>query len=127
MQTDYAKVKGLTICGQAELKSKQYFMVNIPQEYLAINIPQGCLVLEDCDISSDSFAIGIYGLTAKPRISRCKIHDGKLGGIIIYEKGQGIVEDCDIFANTLSGVAIREEANPTIRRCNIHDGKGGGF
>jgi parallel beta-helix repeat protein len=117
MQTNYAKVKGLTICGQAGLKGKKYY---------AVDIPQGCLILEDCDITSDSLAcIAIHGLTAKPRISRCKIHDGKWSGIHIYEKGQGIVEDCDIFANTFSGVGIREEGNPTIRRCKIHDNAGG--
>jgi F-box protein 11 len=117
MRTDYAKVKGLTICGQAGLKGKKYY---------AVDIPQGCLVLEDCDITSDSLScIGIHGLTAKPRISRCKIHDSKEGGIYIYENGQGIVEDCDIFANTLSGVEIQEEANPTIRRCKVHDNGAG--
>jgi parallel beta-helix repeat protein len=119
MQTNYAKVKGLTICGQAGLKGKEYF---------GVNIPQGCLVLEDCDITSDSLAcIGIHGLTAKPRISRCKIHDSKQNGIFVYERGQGIVEDCDIFANTLAGVEIKEEANPTIRRCKIRDGKQSGI
>jgi parallel beta-helix repeat protein len=119
MQTDYAKVKGLTICGQAGLKGKKFF---------AVDIPQGCLVLEDCDITSDSLScISIHGLTAKPRISHCKIHDSKEDGIFVYEKGQGIVEDCDIFANTLTGVEIKEEANPTIRRCKIHDGKSAGI
>jgi parallel beta-helix repeat protein len=113
MQTDYAKVKGLTICGQAGLKRK---------EYSAVDIPQGRLILEDCDIISDSFVcISIHGLTAKPRISHCKIHDSKEAGIHIYEKGQGIVEDCDIFANTYCGIAIKKEANPTIRRCKIQD------
>jgi parallel beta-helix repeat protein len=117
MQTDYAKVKGLTICGQAELKGKKYY---------AVDIPQGCLVLEDCDITSDSLScIGIHGLTAKPTIRRCKIHDGKEMGIFVYQKGQGIVEDCDIFANTFSGVEIKEEGNPTIRRCKIHDNEAG--
>jgi parallel beta-helix repeat protein len=119
MQTDYAKVKGLTICGQAGLKGKKYY---------AVDIPQGCLVLEDCDITSDSLScISIHGLTAKPRISHCKIHDSKEDGIFVYENGQGIVEDCDIFANTLTGVEIKEEANPTIRRCKIHDSKSAGI
>jgi hypothetical protein len=119
MQTDYAKVKGLTICGQARLKSKKDY---------AVDIPQGCLVLEDCDITSDSLTcIAIHGLTAKPRISRCKIHDSKSTGIIVYGKGQGIVEDCDIVANTFVGVAIIEGANPIIRRCKIHNSKNGGI
>ena len=119
MQTDYAKVKGLSICGQAGLKGEKYY---------AVDIPQGCLVLEDCDITSDSLAcIAIHGLTAKPRISRCKIHDGKSSGIYVCEKGQGIVEECDIFANTRAGVQIKEEANPTIRRCKIHDNKASGI
>jgi ribosomal protein L40E len=86
MQTDYAKVKGLTICGQADLKGKKFF---------AIDIPQGCLVLEDCDITSNSLAcIGIHGLTAKHRISRCTIHDSKGAGIVVYEKRQGMVKEC---------------------------------
>jgi parallel beta-helix repeat protein len=112
MQTDYAKVKGLTICSQAGLKGKKYF---------GVNIPQGCLVLEDCDITSDSLAcIAIHGLTAKPRISRCKIHDGKAGGILAWQKGQGIVEDCDIFANTYCGVNISKQGNPIIQKCRIN-------
>jgi parallel beta-helix repeat protein len=120
MQTDYAKVKGLTICCRAGLKGKEYY---------AVDIPQGCLILEDCDITSDSpsSCIGIRGLTAKPRINRCKIHDSKLFGIHVSQKGQGIVEDCDIFANTYAGVGITDEANPIIRRCKIHDNKQSGI
>ncbi len=114
MQTDYAKVKGLTVCGQAGLKGKKYF---------AVDIPQGCLVLEDCDITSDSLScIGIHGLTAKPRISRCKIHDGKQSGIFIYKGGQGIIENCNISGNRYSGIAIKDKGNPKIISCNIHNG-----
>ena len=114
MQTNYAKVKGLTISGQSGLKGKKYY---------AIDIPQGCLVLEDCDITSDSLScIGIHGLNAKPRISRCKIHDGKQSGILIYKDGQGIIENCNISGNRCSGIAIKDKGNPKIISCTIHDG-----
>lgn len=114
MQTNYAKVKGLTICGQTGLKGKEYY---------AVDIPQGCLVLEDCDITSDSLScIGIHGLNAQPRISRCKIHDGKQSGIFIYKDGQGIIENCNISGNRYSGIAIKDKGNPKIISCTIHDG-----
>ncbi|HEY9691297.1 MAG TPA: right-handed parallel beta-helix repeat-containing protein [Oculatellaceae cyanobacterium] len=112
MGTDYAVVRGLTLRGCREVR----------YEFYAVDIPQGRLVLEDCDITSNSLScIGIHGATANPLIRRCQIHDGKADGVWVYENGQGTVEDCDIFANTYSGVRIRKGSNPIIRRCQIHD------
>jgi parallel beta-helix repeat protein len=118
METDYAVVRGLTLKCQARQHSKKCY---------GVDIPRGRLLLEDCDITSSVLAcVAIHGPTASPIIRRCKIHDGKAGGIVVWDKGQGILEDCDIFGNTFAGVEIRQEGNPTLRRCSIHDGKTGG-
>jgi F-box protein 11 len=118
MQTDYAVVRGLTLRGCAGRQGKQFY---------GVDIPQGCLILEDCDITSDSLAcIAIRGSTAKPTIRRCQIHAGKQNGVVVSEDGRGTLEDCDIFANTLAGVAISQGGNPAIYRCQIHAGKQNG-
>lgn len=119
MQCDRATVRNLTICHRAGLDGKAYH---------AVDIPQGQLILEDCDISSDSMAcIAIYSHIADPIIRRCKIHDGKQGGILFYQGGKGLIEDCDIYNHPYLAIAIRTLANPIIRRCQIHDGKQGGI
>lgn len=118
MKTEHAAVRGLTLRGRAGLKGNKYY---------AVDIPQGRLVLEDCEITSDSLScVAIHGSTANPVIRRCRIHDGKQNGIFVWGNGQGTIEDCDIFGNAYAGVAIREGGNPIIRRCQIHDGKQGG-
>ena len=92
----------------------------------AVDIAQGRLELEDCDVTSQSLAcVGIYN-GADPRLRRNRIHDGKEGGVLIYERGLGTLEDNDIFGNTLAGVVIATGGNPTLRRNRIHDGKHSG-
>lgn len=115
MLTDYALVRGLTLRGRTAIEHKRY---------VTVDIPQGRLLLEECDISSDSLAsIAIHGNKANPIIWRCQIHDGNSAGIIIYDHGQGLIEDCDIFSNKGPGVEIRNIGNPVIRRCKIHHGE----
>ena len=112
METDKTLVKGLTLRGKVGTNDNKYF---------AVNIPQGELILEDCDITSDSLScITIHGETANPTIRNCQIHDGKGTGVYVYNKSQGTLENCDIFANAVSGIEIKEEGNPTIRNCQIH-------
>jgi len=95
-------------------------------DWYCVAIVQGCLELEECDVTSESLAcVAIHG-NAYPKIKRNQIHDGKSGGVLVYENGQGIIEDNDIFGNALAGVAIKEGGNPTIRRNKIHDGKANG-
>lgn len=115
MQTDYALLRGLTLRGRAG---------TIKKEYVTVDIPQGRLVMEDCDISSDTLAcIAIHGMHANPVIWRCQIHDSKSMGIFVYDHGEGIIEDCDIFSNAGAGVEIKNIGNPFIRRCKIHHGE----
>jgi F-box protein 11 len=94
--------------------------------WYGVDISQGRLDLESCDISSQSLAcVAIHG-GADPRLKRNRIHDGKGGGVFVYENGQGTLEDNEIFANVQSGVEITEGGNPTLRRNRIHDGKSAG-
>ena len=95
-------------------------------EGYCVDIAQGRLELEGCDISSQSFACVAIHAGADPRLRRNRIHDGKRGGVFVYENGLGTLEDNDIFGNILPGVAITEGGNPTLRRNRIHDGKQGG-
>jgi len=117
MRTDYAVVRGFTLK-----------RVATDSKNCAVYIPQGSLVLEHCDISSESLScVDICNQNSQGILRHCKIHDSKNGaGVIVYENGGGIIEDCDIFANAYSGIEIRTGGNPTVRRCKIHDGKQSG-
>ena len=105
-------------------------------KYYAVDIGQGRLVLEDCDITSQSLScVAVHG-GADPQIRRNCIHDGNQNGILVYENGLGTIEDNDIFGNSRVGnrqgrmvanVEIRQGANPVVRRNRIHDGKGPGI
>ncbi len=119
LQTDIAEIRGLTLLGIAGQKNKKFF---------AVDILQGSPVLADCDITSDSLAcIAIHGTSANPIIQKCQVHDGKTGGIYIYDNAQATLEDCDVFGNTLVNVEIKGSSNVMIKNCKIHDGKDGGL
>jgi parallel beta-helix repeat protein len=95
-------------------------------KWFCIDIAQGRLDVEGCDITSQSLACVAIHDGADPRLRRNRIHDGKQGGVFVYENGLGTIEDNEIFGNAQSGVAIKEGGNPTLRRNRIHDGKQGG-
>ena len=96
-------------------------------EWYGVEISRGRLVLEDCDITSQSLACIAIHDGADPRVRRCAIHDGKNGGIAVYKNGQGTLEDNDIFGNAVAGVGIMEGGNPALRRNRIRDSKGSGI
>ena len=118
MKTERAVVRGLTLKGRAGTAGKEQF---------AVDVPQGHLLLEDCDIMSDSLAcVAIHGLGANTTLRNCKIHDSKKdGGVSICEQGKGTIESCDIFANKL-GVMVVDQSKGTIESCDIFDNKGAG-
>lgn len=95
-------------------------------KWYCVDISQGRLDLDGCDITSQSLAcVAIHG-GADPRLRGNRIHDGKAGGVFVYEDGQGVLEDNEIFGNSFSGVEIKTGGNPTLRRNRIHDGKTAG-
>ncbi|MDQ2805556.1 MAG: right-handed parallel beta-helix repeat-containing protein [Chloroflexota bacterium] len=118
-QTSIARVQNLTLrqTGGSSWRATGWF---------GVDIQQGRLELEDCDIRSTSLACVAIHHGADPRLRRNLIHDGKEGGVYIYNNGQGLLEDNDIFANAFSGVHIKTGGNPTLRRNRIHDGKASG-
>ena len=119
MQADKAEVKGLTLCSTAAQNGNKHF---------AVDIPQGKLILENCDITSDSLScVYVHGSTANLTIRKCQIHHGKQSGILIRDRAQSLVENCNIFNNYFAGVQIREGGNITIRGCQIYDGKQSGI
>jgi parallel beta-helix repeat protein len=95
--------------------------------FVGINITQGNLVVDNCDISSNSLScIAIEG-NAFPKITKNRIHSSAHNGIILADKSQGLIEENEIFNNAISGIAIEEESNPTIKRNNIRDNKMNGI
>ncbi len=114
MRTNYAEMRNFTLRCRAGEKDLKY----------GVDISQGQLLMENCDISSNSIAcLAVHGEGSNPIIRNCKIHHGKASGVHVYESGEGLIEGCDIFGNAYSGVAIKEGGNPTVRNCKIHDGK----
>ncbi len=119
VQAEHALVRGLTIRSQVGLKGNKYY---------ALEIVQGRPLIENCDITSDTFAcVAIHGPAANPILRRCRIHHGGGVGVSFYEGSRGIVEDCDIFANKYAGVEICEDSAPVIRHSRIHHNKGDGI
>lgn len=83
-----------------------------------VDIAEGKLIMEDCDISSQSDSCVVIR-SADPSLRRCRIHDGKENGIFFSGNGTlGTLEDNDIFANALAGVDIAS-GHPTLRRNRI--------
>ncbi|MBW4642444.1 MAG: right-handed parallel beta-helix repeat-containing protein [Goleter apudmare HA4340-LM2] len=119
LDTDNAEITGLTLRGLAGQNNKKFFTVDILQ---------GKPVLTDCDITSDSLAgVAVHGTTANPTIQKCQVHDGKSGGIYIYDNAQATLAECEVFRNTLINVEIKGSSNVVVQKCNIYDGKDGGL
>ena len=95
--------------------------------WFAVDITQGHLVLEQCDISSQSLACVAVHDGADPLVRSNRIHDGKAGGIFIFDNGKGIFEENEVSENARSGIEVKEDGDPAVRRNRIHDGKAGGI
>jgi parallel beta-helix repeat protein len=118
MQTSAATVRGLTLRQEPSALGDEFF---------AVDIPQGRLLLEDCNVSSDSLScIGIHNDSAAPIIRRCRVHSSKYAGVYFFDAASGFLDECDIYGNTNMGIAITTHANPTLKRCKIHDGENAG-
>ncbi len=119
MQTNFASVQGLTLRSRTGQYNKKCF---------GVDISQGQLILEDCDITSDSLScITIHNFAANPIIRRCRLFNSKQNGVFVHNQGRGFIEECEIFGNELSGIEIKDGASPLIRDCSIHDSKQSGI
>jgi serine/threonine protein kinase len=117
MQTDAAIIRNVTIRCKPTSKGGQFY---------GVNIPTGRLLLEDCQIISQSLAcVAIHGAGTSPILRRCLLQNTTERALAVYDHAHGLIEDCEIFSNTLP-VRITSHADPIVRRSFIHGGKFGG-
>ncbi|MBI3039068.1 right-handed parallel beta-helix repeat-containing protein [bacterium] len=114
MKTTHASVRGLSLHSLPENEKLKVF---------AVDVSLGTLILDNCDVTSDSSAcISIHGVRANPIVKNCRIHHSKSGsGVWAYENARGTLENCDIFENKFAGVEIKDGASLNIRNCKIHN------
>jgi len=99
---------------------------NVGNSY-GVDISQGRLIIEDCDISSQSLAcIAIHG-GSDPLLRRNVIHHGKQSGILIFEESMGTCEDNEIYSNQYAGIEVSNGSSPTLRHNRIYNGKYSGI
>jgi hypothetical protein len=116
-QADGARVSGVTLRGAARGEAA----------FFAVEITRGKLLLEDCDISSDTLScVAVHGPEAAPTIRRCRIHDGADSGLYFFDEARGAIEDCEVYGHANVGIAITSRAGPIIRRSKIYGGANAG-
>lgn len=117
-RADDARIAGVTLRGAATGDAA----------FFAVEVLRGNLLLEDCDISSDTLScVAAHGPEAAPVIRRCRIHDGADSGLYFFEEASGTIEDCEIYGNANVGVAVTGGARPVVRRSKIHGGANAGI
>jgi len=95
---------------------------------VALWVTAGRPEIEDCDVSSKSFASAeVVGPGTEPAFRRCRFRDGAESGLFFVDGARAVVEDCEINRNGISGVQISKGADPILRRCAIRDNKQGGM
>ena len=102
------KVQGLTL---------QSFVNDERDRYFAIDIGFGQLTLEDCIIISDADAcISIHGPGVDPEIRRCRVRDGGVYGIWVWDDAAGIIEECEIVNCAGAGLVISGDTMEEARQ-----------
>ena len=111
---DAARVAGLTLRGVAATGGGSFF---------AVDVMRGELVLEDCDISSETIScVAAHGPEAAPLIKGCMIHDSADSGLYFFDGAEATVEDCEVSRSANVGVAITGGARAVIRRSRVYGG-----
>jgi serine/threonine protein kinase len=117
VHTDQAVLRGISLHCVAGLGAERFY---------AVTVPTGRLLLEDCQIMSNSLAcIAIHGEGTQPIVRRCVLRNPNERAVAVYNHARGLLEDCDISGSTVP-VRISSHANPTFHRCLIHRGRFGG-
>ena len=112
-----ARVAGLTLRGTAGGGTTSF----------AVDVLRGELVLEDCDVSSETLScVAVHGPEAAPLIQRCRIHNGADSGLYFFDGASGEVEDCEVYGHANVGVAITGGARPVFRRSKVYGGANAG-
>lgn len=85
--------------------------------YFAVDISFGQLTLEDCVISSDADAcISIHGPGVNPEIRRCRVREGGVYGVWVWDGAAGIIEDCEISDCAGAGLVISGDTMEEARQ-----------
>ena len=109
---DAARVAGLTLRA-----------VGGGTDSFAVDVLRGELVLEDCDISSETIScVAAHGPEAAPHIKRCLIHDSPDSGLYFFDGAAATVEDCEIYGSANVGVAVTGGARAVVRRSKVYGG-----
>ncbi|MET0623459.1 MAG: right-handed parallel beta-helix repeat-containing protein [Pyrinomonadaceae bacterium] len=109
-----ARVAGLTLRGAADAGGGGFFVVDVTR---------GELVLEACDISSESIScVAAHGPDAAPIIKGCRIHDSADSGLYLFDGAAATIEDCEVSRSANVGVAVTGGASAVIRRTQIYGG-----
>ena len=117
MQTDAAIIRGVTIRANAPASGERFY---------GVNIPVGRLLLEDCQVLSDSLAcVAIHGKGTNPILRHCLLQNSIERALAVYDYAHALIEECEIVASTMP-VRVSSHANPLFRRCLIHGGRFGG-
>jgi hypothetical protein len=108
-----ARVAGLTLRGGAA--------------FFAVDVLRGELVLEDCDVSSETIScVAVHGPEAAPLLKRCRVHDSADSGLYFFDGAAGTVEDCEISGSANVGVAVTGGARVIVRRSKVFGGANAG-
>jgi nitrous oxidase accessory protein NosD len=84
-----------------------------------VDVPQGRLILEECDVQSDSGpGVAVHGAAADAVLRRCHLAHCKQAALQFWDGANALAEDCDVSSSNV-GIAIFKEANPVIRGCRI--------
>lgn len=119
MQAERAAVRNVTLQCAAGESGEQVF---------GVDVQSGELLLENCDITSDSLAcIAVRGAETNPLIQNCRIAGGSDGGIYFFDSAGGTVEECQILGNRNASVVIAQKADPHFKKCRIGEGENAGF
>ncbi len=117
MQADAAIIRGLTIRANAPASGDRYY---------GVNIPNGRLLLEDCQVFSDSLAcVAIHGKETNPILRHCLLQNSIERALAVYDHARALIEECEIVGSTMP-VRVSSHAVPVFRRCLIHGGRFGG-
>lgn len=119
---DTGTIRNLTLRGQSRAGGAH------GDGFFAIDITGGRVLIEACDISSDSLScIAIHNPQAEPVIRDCRIHHAVDSGIYAFDGAGGQIEGCDIFENANINIALAAGARTNVSRCHIHHGGDAGI
>jgi len=111
MRADKASIKGISILCRS---------TNPEHKLAAAFVARGELVLDDCDINSQSYAVVLAaGQTSRLMLIGCKLHGTAQLGTGFVDQAGGVLAGCEIAGLETAGLFIGPGADPLIKACQI--------